>query len=38
MGSPVTVALGNTVYVGMAVTSHETDALVTAKFRSWTQS
>jgi regulation of enolase protein 1 (concanavalin A-like superfamily) len=35
IGSPVTVPLGQTVYVGMAATSHQTDHLVTAKFRSF---
>jgi fibronectin type 3 domain-containing protein len=37
IGSPVTVSLGSTIYVGMAATSHETTPLVTAKFRSFAQ-
>ncbi len=38
MGSAITLNLGSTLYVGMATTSHETNALITAKFRSFTQS
>ncbi|HSV14191.1 MAG TPA: Ig-like domain-containing protein [Tepidisphaeraceae bacterium] len=36
IGPAVTVPLGQTVYLGMAATSHQTDHLVIAKFRSFT--
>jgi hypothetical protein len=37
MGSAVTIAMPGTVYVGLAVTSHDTTKLATARFRGFSQ-